>query len=308
MKGKKSFSDKVRPYIYVSPLIIAVTVLSLVPILYTVYIGFTNLNINHMLDSHFVGFYNYQQILVGPLKGIFAPVFVWTIVFAVLAAVGSYFIGLLFAIPLSNTNIKERNICKAFLIIPWAIPGTISTLAWSGLLNEQYGGVNIFLKQIHLINSNIPWLSDPTWARIGVVMVTLWLGFPWMMNICLAALSAIPDTYYEAADIDGASKFQKFYKITLPALASSSLPLVISSFAFNFNNFGSAYLITQGNPPMSGTQYAGYTDILASAGWKLTKNSFRYDYAGALSVLIFIVIGTISLIQMKATRAFEEVD
>lgn len=308
MKVKKSFFDKIRPYVYISPLIIAVAVLSLMPIIYTVYIGFTNLNINHMMDSHFVGFYNFQQILTGPLRPIFAPVFIWTLVFATLSALGTYFVGLIFAIPLSNPNIRERNVYKAILILPWAIPSTISTLTWSGLLNEQYGGINLFLKQIHLINSNIPWLTDPTWARIGVIMVNLWLGFPWMMNICLAALSAIPDTYYEAADIDGATKLQKFIKITLPSLASSSLPLVISSFAFNFNNFGAAYLITAGGPPMAGTQYAGYTDILASSGWKLTHDVFRYDYAGALSVLIFIVIGTISFIQMKATRAFEEVD
>lgn len=308
MERKKNIFDKIRPYVYISPLMIAVVLLSLLPILYTVYIGFTNLNGNHMQDYHFVGFYNFQQILTGPLRPIFAPVFLWTFAFAILAALGSYLIGLLFAIPLSNPNIKERNICKAFLIVPWAMPATITTISWSGLLNEQYGGVNVLLRQLHIINKNIPWLSDPNWARLAVVLVTFWLGFPWMMNICLAALSAIPDTYYEAADMDGATKFQKFIKITLPSLTSSSLPLIISSFAYNFNNFGSAYLITQGNPPMPGTQYAGYTDILASAGYKLTYTNFRYDYAGALSVLIFIVIGTISFIQMKATRAFEEVE
>lgn len=308
MKNKKSFFDKVRPYVYISPLIIAVAVLSLMPILYTIYIGFTNMNQYHMDDYHFIGFSNFQQILTGPLRPVFLPVFIWTLVFATLAAIGSYLIGLFFAIPLSNPNIKERNIYKAFLIVPWAIPGTISTLTWSGLLNEQYGGVNVLLRQLHIINSNIPWLTDVFWARTAVILVSLWLGFPWMMNICLAALSSIPDTYYEAADIDGATKFQKFIKITLPSLTSSTVPLVISSFAYNFNNFGAAYLITQGGPAMPNTQYAGYTDILASAGYKLTSASYRYDYAGALSVLIFIVIGTISLVQMKATRAFEEVD
>lgn len=300
--------DKARPYVYISPLMISIFLLSLVPILYTVYIGFTNYNINHLNDYHLVGFANYKTILAGPLKSVFLPVFLWTCVFAAASALGTYLIGLIFALVLSDTNMKERNFYKALLIIPWAIPGTISLLAWSGLLNEDFGGINLLLKNLHLINNNIPWMTSAFWCRVGVIVVNFWAGFPWMMNICLGALSAIDDTYYEAADIDGATPWQKFIKITLPSITASSLPLLISSFAFNFNNFGAIYFINQGGPPRLDTQYAGYTDILVSACYRMSVSFFRYDYGGALSVLIFIVIGSVSFIQMKKTNAFREAD
>ena len=128
----------------------------------------------------------------------------------------------------------------------------------------NYGSINVALKALHVINASIPWLNEPSWARLGIVIASLWLGYPYMMNICIGALSAIPNDFYEAAEIDGATKLQKFTKITLPSLTSASLPLLISSFAFNFNNFGASYLITLGGPPRLTTQYAGYTDILAS--------------------------------------------
>ena len=139
-------------------------------------------------------------------------------------------------------------------------------------------------------------------------MVNLWLGFPWMMNVCLGALSAVDKSCYEAAEIDGATRFQRFKSITLPSITTSSLPLLISGFAFNFNNFMIAYLITEGGPPRLDTPYAGSTDLLGGAAYKLTMASFKYDYSATLSVLIFILVGTLSLIQMKKTGAFEEVD
>lgn len=306
--SKNKFKDKANPYIYISPLMISIAILSLLPILYTIYIGFTNYNLNHMNDYTFVGFENFKEILTGNLKPIFFPVFGWTIVFATLSALGSYIIGLIFALVLNNENMKERNIYKAILIIPWALPATIALITWQGLLNEQYGGINTLLIKLHIISSSIPWMTDVFWARFGIIMVNLWLGFPWMMNICLGALSAIDNTFYEAAEIDGASRFQKFIKITLPSITASSLPLIISSFAFNFNNFGAAYLILAGDPPRVSSQFAGYTDILVSTGYKLTQQFYRYDLSGAFSVLIFIIIGTISFINMKKSGSFKEVD
>ena len=120
-------------------------------------------------------------------------------------------------------------------------------MAGQGLLNGSYGAINNLLLNLHLISDPIPWLTDPTWARVALIIVNIWLGFPYMMNVCLGALGAIPDSYYEAADVDGASKWLQFRKITLPSLTQISYPLLISSFAFNFNNFGSAFLITKGN-------------------------------------------------------------
>jgi arabinogalactan oligomer/maltooligosaccharide transport system permease protein len=292
---------------FLAPALISILVFTVVPIIFTIVISFTNYNMYHMDQPAFVGGTNYADLVTGNLKPIFLPVFLWTVVFAVISTAGAYIIGLILAILLNNPNMKETRIYRAILIIPWALPATIATLSWQGLLNQSYGGINMLLKSMGL-PGNIPWLTDPACARAGILICSLWLGYPYMMNVCLGALQALSPTYFEAAEIDGASRWQMFRTITLPLITRSSIPLVISSFAFNFNNFGNIYMITAGGPPRPDTQYAGYTDILASAGYKMTTVSNRYDLAAALSVLIFLVIGILTLLNMKASHSFEEVD
>lgn len=308
VKVKKKKKENLKALLYLSPALISISILTMIPVIYTVYLSFTNRDLYHMDNYHLVGFANYAKILNGDLKPIFLPVFIWTLVFAAVTTLGGYILGLFFAMILNNKNMKERNLYKALLIIPWALPGTIATLAWQGLLNQDYGGINLMLKALHITHSNIAWLTTPNLARLCVALVSIWFTYPFMMNVCLGSLQAIPDDYYEAADIDGASKWTKFIKITLPSLASSSYPLIISSFAFNFNNFGAAYLITQGGPPRTDTPFAGSTDILTSAAYKMTMTFFKYNYAGALAVMIFILLAVISFIQMKLSGQFEEVD
>jgi arabinogalactan oligomer/maltooligosaccharide transport system permease protein len=155
---------------------------------------------------------------------------------------------------------------------------------------------------------NIPWLTDPFWARTGIIVVNVWLGFPYMMNVCLGGLQAISIEYYEAAKIDGASKFQCLKTITIPMVTKLSIPLIIATFAANFNNFGNIYMITQGGPARIDNQFAGYTDILASTTYKMTTWSNRYDLSATFSVLVFIIVGALTLINMRASGSFKEVD
>lgn len=300
-----SLKDKIRPIFYLTPSLVPIIILGLLPIVYTIYLSFTNFNINNLENIEFIGLSNYIDVLTGDLSKIFLPVFLWNVFYAVLATLGSFMIGLIFALVLSNPNMKESKYYKAVLIIPWALPATIAVLTWQGLFNQTYGGINLLLKAFGFAG-DIPWLSDPNWARFGIIIATFWLGFPYMMNICIGALSAIPETYYEAADIDGATRWQKFKNITLPSITATSLPLLITSFAFNFTNFGTAFLITTGGPARVGQQYAGYTDLLISSTYKLSMTNNRYEIASALSVLIFILVGTLSLINMKKTNAFKE--
>ena len=292
---------------FLLPTMISIFILSFLPIIYTIYIAFTDYTQYSKGVIHFIGFTNFVEVFKGPFSKVFFPVFLWTCVYALVSTAGTYFLGLFMAILVNNENIKERAFYKAILVIPWALPATTAILSFQGLFNGTYGAVNNLLLSWHVIATPIPWLSNPLYARIVVIIVNLWLGFPFMMNVCLGALQAIPVTYYEAAKVDGASKFTQFKKITLPTLAQTSYPLVISSFAFNFNNFGAAFLITGGSPSMPGTQFAGYTDILASVNYKLSLTFGRYEIASTISIILFILIGTISFIQMKASRQFEEV-
>lgn len=302
---KKKDNSRALPYL--APALVSILLVTCIPIIYTVVISFTNYNLYHLNDFTFVGLQNYLTVFSGSLKDVFFPVLGWTVCFAVLSTLGSYAMGLGLAILLNNPRMKESKLYKAILIIPWALPSTIAILAWQGLLNEQYGGINNLLQALGFAE-NIPWMTDAFWARVGIIIVNVWLGFPYMMNVCLGGLQAISNDYYEAARIDGASKFQCFKSITLPLVTKLSIPLVISTFAANFNNFGNIYMITQGGPARVDNQFAGYTDILASTTYKMTTWSNRYELSATFSVLIFILVGTFTLVNMRMSGAFKEVD
>lgn len=296
-----------KAYPFLLPALISIFIVTCIPIVYTIIISFTNYNLYHIEEFNFVGLNNYIEVLGGSIRNVFFQVLTWTIIFATLSTLGAYCIGMFLAILLNNPNMRESKIYRSILIIPWALPATIAILAWQGLLNEEYGGLNNLLHTLG-ISKSIPWMTNPFWARFGIILVNLWLGFPYMLNVCLGSLQSISPTYYEAAKIDGASKWQCFRAITLPLVTKVSIPLVVATFASNFNNFGNIYMITEGGPARLESQFAGYTDILASTTYKMTTWSNRYDLAATFSVFVFIIVGVLTLINMNLSGSFKEVD
>lgn len=293
-----------RAYGYIFPSMVSILLFTILPIVFTVFISFTNYNMYHVDVFETVGLKNYQTVLGGEIRSAFFSVLGWTLAFALLSTAGSYFVGMLLATLLNNPHMRESRVYRSILIIPWALPATIAILAWQGLLNEQYGGINTLLRMIHL--SGMPWLTDVFWARFALIVVNVWLGFPYMMNVCLGGLQSISPTYYEAAKIDGASRWDCFRKITFPMLTRLSTPLIISTFASNFNNFGNIYMITQGGPAVPGSQFAGGTDILASTIYKMTTWSNRFDLSVTLSVFVFLIVGGLTLFSMNLSGSFKE--
>lgn len=292
-------------YAYLSPAITSIAVLSLAPIGYTIYIAFTDFSAIHFQNFHFVGLKNFISLMnpANPLSTLFLPTLLWTFVFAAVTTSINYLVGLFLAVLLNNRNMREASFYRALLIIPWAVPGLISMLAWQGLLNDSYGQINALLHTLGL--PRVPWLQNPFWARVAVVLANLWAGYPYMMTVCLGALQAVPTELYEAGAIDGAGWWRQFRSITVPEIWSISLPLLIPSFAFNFNNFNAIYLLTAGGPSRATNQFVGYTDILASAAYKMTLTFSRFDLAAAISVILFIIVAVLSRLQMKYTHAFE---
>jgi|SRR5579875_3263656 len=306
-KSKRS-KQQWSAYGFLAPALIGIIVLSIGPMLYTVYISFTNFNQMHFQSYQFVGFKNFVMLLNpnDPLSNLFIPTLVWTVIYALCATGFSYIVGMFLAVLLNNRHMREAFIYRAVLIIPWAVPTVITMLTWRGLFNDSYGQINALLHTFGL--PKIPWLSNPFWAKVAIIIANVWTGFPYMMLVCLGALQAIPNDLYEAASMDGANWRQQLRFVTLPEIWKLSLPLVIPSFAFNFNNFNATYLLTNGDPPRSTNPFLGTTDILASAAYKMTLNFNRYDLAAAISMLLFLLVAVISLIQIKFTGAFKEVD
>ena len=304
---RRRWGQKLAPYAYLSPALLTIAIASLIPVAYTIYISFTNFSLNHFDKVDFIGLGNYKEIVTGELLREMAPALGWTLTFAAVGTLLAYAVGLFLAVLLNNPFMRESSIYRGILILPWALPGTIAVLAWAGLLNDGYGAINGALG--HLFHmAPIPWLGDPLWAKISILLVNTWLGFPFMMSLALGGLQAIPGELYESAELDGAGWWSSFRRITLPILTGFSLPLIISSFAYNFNNFGVVFLLTQGNPQVVGNTYAGSTDLLVSVAYKLTQTYFQWGLGAALSVFLFFLVGTLSIINFRVSGTFKEVD
>jgi len=259
----------------------------------------------------FVGFENFSRIFTDErVSGPFMSMFIWTIMWALFTVVFSFSIGLAFALVLNNKRLKGRNVYRTLLIIPWAVPYFISVLTWkNGIFNETYGILNKIILPFLGMDS-IKWFNDPFWARVVCIIVNTWLTFPYMMTISLGALQSIPDELYEVSAIDGAGRWHRFRYITFPLLLTVVTPLLISSFAYTFNNFTLIYLLNSGGPPMVGaTTPAGHTDILISYVYKLAfeGRGQEFGFASAISILIFFLVAGISLLNFKISGAFEEV-
>ncbi len=254
-----------------------------------------------------IGLGNFQDIFSKASTQLY-PVLIWTVVFAISTTIINVIVGLLLGILLNNKRLKFRNFYRSILILPWAVPGVISIQLWVALLNQNFGGLNRLLGLFGGLP--IPWLTDPLWAKVAILLVNLWLGFPYMMTATLGALSAIPDELYEAAEVDGATKLEQVQFITLPMLQAAFTPIVLATFAYNFNNFGIIYLLTGGGPAEIGRENtARATDILLSWGFNTAftgAGAQAYGLAGAVSVIVGVLTVVISIFNFRAAGVFKE--
>lgn len=255
-----------------------------------------------------VGFDNFIRALTDTsIRGPLVAVTLWTFVFAIVSVASTFALGLLLALVFNNRRMRFRNGYRIMLILPYAFPAFLSALIWAGMMNQSFG----FINQVLLGGASVPWLTDPTVAKISVLIVNLWLGFPYMFIVCMGALQAIPEDISEAATVDGANAWQVFRQIKFPLLLVTVTPLLIASFAFNFNNFNLIYMLTNGGPRFEDVSIpVGHTDILISMVYKVAFTGQDRDYglASAFSILIFIVITTISVISFRRTKALEELN
>jgi ABC-type sugar transport system permease subunit len=234
------------------------------------------------------------------------------VVFAFLSVLITFTLGLGLALVVNDRRIPFVGTFRALSIVPYAVPGFISALVWVGLMNPFYGQFNQVLRMLTGVSPE--WFSDPTLAKVAILLVNLWLGYPYMLLISLGALQSIPGELFEAASMDGASGPQRFRFITLPLLLVALGPLLIGSFAFNFNNFTLIDLVTGGGPPVSGTsQPAGATDILISYTFRLAFTGGQggrgvdYGFAAALSVFIFLITAALTAFNFRFSRQLEQV-
>jgi arabinogalactan oligomer/maltooligosaccharide transport system permease protein len=256
------------------------------------------------------GFNHYIDVLTNEsIRGPFLGVFVWNVVFALGSVVISFSLGLILALALQHDRVRGRTVYRSIYILPYAIPGLLSMLIWVGLLNEQFGAVNDLLAVFGI--EQIPWLTDGNWAKVSLLLVNMWLTFPYMFLISTGALQAIPAELQEAARVDGANGWKVFWRITFPLLMVSLAPLLIASFAFAFNNFVLVFVLTNGGPPILDAAISvGSTDILITLTYDIALAGGvgnRFALAAAMSIFIFFIVLIISSISFRFTKRLEEI-
>jgi maltose/maltodextrin transport system permease protein len=254
-----------------------------------------------------IGFANYSRMLFdADFRGPFVGIFVWTVVFAGLTVVFTTAIGMSLAVLLEWQQLKHRTLYRTLLFLPYAVPGFISILVFKGLFNQNFGEINAILDAVFGIRP--AWFADPLLAKVMILIVNTWLGYPYIMILCSGLLKAIPSDLYEASAIAGAGPLTNFFRITAPLIVRPLTPLLISAFAFNFNNFVLIALLTDGRPDYLNTKLpAGTTDILVSYTYRIafTDAGQNFGLAAAISTLIFMMVAVMALVQLRLTRPAE---
>ena len=249
----------------------------------------------------FSGLENYTRIFTDPrISAPFARIFVWTFAFSAISAFLTFAVGMLLAALLEQKDLRFRKVYRTLFILPYAVPALLSILILKGLFNQEFGAINELLRAT--LHFAPPWETNPWGARAMIILVNLWLGYPYMMLVCTGMLQSIPTGIYEASAIDGSNPVIDFFELTLPLVLPPMIPILISTFAFNFNNFNLIYLLTAGGPQMVGGA-AGETDLLVTYTYNIAfrDSGTNYGLASAIATLLFILVGLLAWINLRLT-------
>ncbi|AEJ18260.1 carbohydrate ABC transporter permease [Gracilinema caldarium] len=333
--------DSLYVYVVSAPAFVMILFFTVIPIFFTFFLAFTNYTYKIKLGAKLIewaGFRTFGFLAMDPgWLSIFGQIFLWTILWALMSSFTVYGLGFFNAMIVESPLVNHKRVWRTLMILPWAIPSLVSLMMFRNAFDKD-GLVNQFLFATGLMEPvsnflfNIGLQGKPDqpifWfqpiyngrlARFVVMLVNLWLGAPYHMMMIIGTLSTIPRELYEAAAIDGASGWQRFKYITWPMVLAATMPALIMTFSFNFNNFGAVYFLTGGGPTWDpakipdsmrivGSALPGQTDILISWIYKLsfTKDFEQYNVAAVYSILIFFIVGGFSVYNLLKSKSFQE--
>jgi len=293
--------------------ILGVAVFTILPIIDMILMAFTNYNKTTDYPNFFkwIGIDNFITLFGGGISKsstIFGSTFIrilgWTMIWAVLATFLNYFLGMFVAMLINKKGIKFKKVFRTILVLSIAMPQFISLLAFNRFFAKG-GMIESLLKLLGLMGQydTLRILDQATSARIFIIIVNIWIGIPYTMLTVTGILMNVPEDLYESAQIDGASPFTVYTKITLPYVIFITGPKLITDFVGNINNFNVIYFLTGGNPATNDYLNAGKTDLLVTWLYKLTVNQMNYSYASVIGIMIFVISSVLSLIAYRHTSA-----
>ncbi|KMT31235.1 putative arabinogalactan oligomer transport system permease protein GanP [Melissococcus plutonius] len=286
---------------------LGVLLFTVLPLVYMTSIAFTSYDHNHLPSKnlfHCVGFSNFNEMIHGDIAGTFFPIFIWTIVWAILATITTFFFGILLALLINTKGIKGKKVWRTIFVITMAVPQFVSLLIMANLFNNS-GPINTLLQKWQWITQPIPFLTNGIMAKITIIIVNMWVGIPVTMLVTTSILTNLPKDQIEAAELDGATKVQIFKKITFPQILFVMFPSLIQQFIININNFNVIFLLTGGQPANSNYYSAGETDLLVTWLYKLTVTVADYNLASVIGIIIFILSATFSLLAYTRSNSFK---
>lgn len=304
----KNSWDTSFPYILIGPGLLLLIFVVILPLLFMGFLAFTNYSLYNAPPRNlleWVGFDNFIQLAtLSEWRATFFSVLSWTLTWTFVATTLQIMLAMFLAILTNDKRIKGKKLIRTVLILPWAVPSFVTIITFSALFNDNFGAINNDIIQ-PLFNTSIPWMTNVMWTRIAIILIQVWLGFPYVYALFSGVLQSISDDWYEAADIDGATRWQKFKNITFPHLMFATGPLLLTQYTGNFNNFNLIYLFNEGQPAVRG-QNAGGTDILISWVYRLTFDNSQYSMAAAISLILGVIIATFAFFQFRRSRSFRE--
>lgn len=318
----KELLDSKFHVLMLTPTCVAALIFTILPTVFMIGLAFTTYNDIDMAANgtnlfHWNGIENFMNVFSGEgslgfeIKNRFFPVLGWTFIWAIFATFTCYFGGIVLALLINKKGLKGSKIFRTIFILTIAVPQFISLLAVRNILGE-YGPINSILQDLGIISEPIGFLGlksgdSETLAKVMVIIINMWVGIPYTMLMTSGILMNIPEDLYEAARVDGASRFKMFYKITLPYVIFITTPYLISSFIGNINSFNSIFLLSGGGPAYPGYQ-AGGTDLLVTWLYKLTIDQGMYNTGAVIGIFTFVITASITLITYRRSKAYNEED
>ncbi|MHB8127547.1 MAG: carbohydrate ABC transporter permease, partial [Mobilitalea sp.] len=285
---------------------------TVIPLVFMVLIAFTNYDKNHQPPGNlfdWIGLDNFVAMFKrgGALAETFWPVLQWTFVWALFATFTCYILGILLALVINREGTRFKGFWRFSFVLSIAVPQFVSLLTMRTMFNTN-GPVNSILRSLDVIGAteSIPFLTDPTLAKITIILINIWIGVPFTMLSSTGILNNIPKDLYEAARVDGATAIVTFFKITMPYMLFITTPSLITAFVGNINNFNVIWLLTGGGPESIDFYYAGKTDLLVTWLYKLTLVNKDYNLGAVIGIIVFVILATLSLLTYRHTGSYKD--
>lgn len=294
-----------------TPPMIFILALTILPLIFMICMAFTNYSRidNHLMLFDWVGLDNFKTLFDADsvLGSTFWSVLGWTLVWAFFATFSNYILGMILAIVINRKDTRAKGFWRFCFVLSCAIPMFVSLLIMRTMLQPN-GAVNVLLRNLGWIaqDASLPFFTDPTWARVTVIIVNIWVGVPYTLLQLTGVLQNIPGELYEAAKVDGANAVQIFFKITLPYMLYVTTPYLIVTFTGNVNNFNVIYLLSGGDPVTDLASTAGKTDLLVTWLYKLTIDKQCYNIGAVIGILTFIILAVGALLTYRNSKSYKE--